>query len=78
MDVENLKHTQSPEGQEAQLPDGRQPGTLPSNTAPSIVSMPDNVFGSDDDDNVATRLTWQEQMELKDDPDVNKVEASKG
>ena len=67
-DVESLKRNQSPGGQGAQLPDGHQPGTLPSNAAPSIVSTPDNVFGSDGDDNVTTGLTWEEQMELEDDP----------
>ena len=39
--------------------------------------MPDNVFGSDDDNNVVPPLTWEEQMELEDDPaDINKVNKS--
>ena len=41
------------------------------------LSMPDNVFGGDDDNNVATCLTWEQQMEFEDDPaDVNKVDRS--
>ena len=68
VDVESLKRSQSPRGQGEQLPDGLQPGTLPSNAAPSVISMPNNVFGSDDNDNVATCLTWEEQMELEDNP----------
>ena len=55
--VESLKCNQSPGGQGAQLPDGSQPGTLPSNATPSAISTPDIVFGGDGDNNVATRLT---------------------
>ena len=41
------------------------------------LSMPDNVFGGDDENNVATCLTWEQQMEFEDDPaDVNKVDRS--
>ena len=76
-DVESLKCSQSPGGQGAQLPYGHHPSTLPSRSVPSVISKPDNVFGGDDDDNVATCLTWEEQMELEDDlADVDKVNKS--
>jgi len=74
-DVEDLKYTHPPGGQGAQLPDGCQPGMLPSNTMPSVVSTPDN--SSEGNDNVVTRLTWDKQMELEDrSADVDKVNQS--
>ena len=64
-EVENLKRTHSTGGQEAQLPDGCQPGTLHSNVAHSVVSMPE--------DNIVTRLSWEEQMQLEDNQNADKV-----
>ena len=53
-DAENFKRMQTPVGQGAQLSGGRQSGLLQSNTAHSIVSMPESVVSSKDDDNVVT------------------------
>jgi len=64
VNVEDLKRTHPPGGQGAQLPDNHQPGTLPSNATPSVISTPDNC--SEYNDNVVTCLTWNEQMELED------------
>ena len=71
-DVENLKHTHSTGGQEAQLPDGHQPGTLHSNVAHSVVSTPENG-SSGDEDNIIIRLSWEEHMQLEDNQDADKV-----
>ena len=78
-DVENLKRTQTPVGQGAQLSGGRQPGSLQSNAAHSVVTTPESVIGGEDhdDDNVVTRLSWEEQMELTDaKQDADKVSKS--
>ena len=67
-DVEDLKHTHSPGGHGAQLPDGCQPVMLPNNMMPSFVSMPDNLVGSEDDDNFAPHLIWEPIFVLSSSP----------
>jgi len=77
VDVENLKCTQTPVGQGVQLSGGLQSGLLQSNMVYSVISMPENLVGGQDDDNFITCLTWEEQMELEDAKlDADKVSKS--
>ena len=58
-----------------QLPDSRQVGTLQSNAAQSTVLMLEiQSLSGNDKDNVATYLTWEEQMEIED--NVDKVDSA--
>jgi len=65
-DVQNLKHTQTPVRLRAQLSGGHQPGSLQSNVVHDVISMPERVVGDEDDNNVVTGLSWEEQIELED------------
>ena len=66
-DVEELKRDKHAREQAAKLPIVNNPGTVQSTTAHSAVFTPVGVTADDvNEDDVVTKLTWSEQMELAD------------